>query len=45
MSDSKFEGNEIDQLDHVSGPIENAWKMKIPEFKPDDNKNGKFRQF
>lgn len=40
MSDSEFDDNELDQMDHVTGPIEDAWKMKIPDFKPDDNKNG-----
>lgn len=25
---------------HISGPIEDAWLMKIPEFKPEDNPNG-----
>lgn len=42
MSDSES-GDEgtSPAFEHVTGPVEDAWKMKIPEFKPDDNKNGK----
>lgn len=41
MSDSSdSDGEEIPQVDHYTGPVENAWLMKIPEFKPDDNKFG-----
>lgn len=35
MSDSGDEGQTT-----VQGPIENAWEMKIPEFKPEDNPHG-----
>ena len=34
MSDS-----ESDNGPKVTGPVENAWSLKIPEFKPDDNPN------
>lgn len=40
MSDSESDGEEIQKVDHVVGPVEDAWKMKIPEFKEGDNKNG-----
>lgn len=39
MSDSDNE--EFDPIQHISGPVEDAWKMKIPQFTPDDNKTGK----
>lgn len=40
MSDSESDGEEAQQIEHYTGPIEDAWKMKIPEFKADDNPNG-----
>lgn len=41
MSDSDSDYEEPSQkVEHITGPVEDAWKMKIPEFKPDDNKNG-----
>lgn len=41
MSDSDSDHEDVSQkFEHVAGPIEDAWKMKIPEFKPEDNKNG-----
>ncbi|XP_070497015.1 KRR1 small subunit processome component homolog [Chironomus tepperi] len=41
MSDSESDQEDISQkIEHYTGPVEDAWKMKIPEFKPDDNKNG-----
>ena len=46
MSDSESEDEQTPQAyDHVTGPVEDAWKMKIPEFKPDDNRNGKITTF
>lgn len=46
MSDSESEDEQANQtFDHVTGPVEDAWKMKIPEFKPEDNKNGSFFKF
>lgn len=42
MSDSESDGGEAQQFDHVTGPVEDAWKMKIPEFKPGDNKSGSY---
>lgn len=41
MSDSDSDEEVHDKYKHVTGPVEDAWKMKIPQFKPDDNKNGK----
>lgn len=42
MSDSESDNEDVSQkIEHITGPIEDAWKMKIPEFKPDDNRNGK----
>jgi ribosomal RNA assembly protein len=42
MSDSESDQEDVSQkIEHYTGPVEDAWKMKIPEFKPDDNKNGK----
>lgn len=41
MSDTESDGEDLHKAEHVVGPIEDAWKMKIPEFIPDDNKNGK----
>ncbi|XP_060531596.1 KRR1 small subunit processome component homolog [Cylas formicarius] len=29
-----------DESDQKTGPVENAWSMKIPEFKPSDNPHG-----
>lgn len=40
MSDSESDGEDLQKVEHVTGPIEDAWKMKIPEFKEEDNKNG-----
>lgn len=42
MSDSESDGEDIQKIEHVTGPVEDAWKMKIPEFKEEDNKNGLF---
>ncbi|XP_050300361.1 KRR1 small subunit processome component homolog [Anthonomus grandis grandis] len=33
-------GDSSDDETKVTGPIENAWSLKIPEFKPDDNPHG-----
>lgn len=41
MSDSESDGEETPKIEHVTGPVEDAWKMKIPEFKPEDNPIGK----
>lgn len=42
MSDSESDDDQTTQnFEHVTGPVEDAWKMKIPEFMPDDNPNGK----
>lgn len=40
MSDSESDDEVTPQIEHVTGPVEDAWKMKIPEFKADDNPNG-----
>jgi hypothetical protein len=40
MSDSDSDGEDLQKAEHVTGPVEDAWKMKIPEFKAEDNKNG-----
>lgn len=40
MSDSESDGKETQKIEHYTGPIEDAWKMKIPEFKAGDNPNG-----
>lgn len=32
--------NDEDEQPKVDGPIENAWEMKIPEFKPEHNPHG-----
>ena len=45
MSDSESDGEELQKIDHVVGPVEDAWKMKIPEFKSEDNLNGMLRIF
>jgi ribosomal RNA assembly protein len=46
MSDSESDSEQTTQnIEHVTGPVEDAWKMKIPEFTPDDNKNGKKNYF
>lgn len=42
MSDSESDGDQAPNIEHVTGPIEDAWKMKIPGFTEDDNKHGKF---
>lgn len=43
MSDSESGDEQItSNIEHVTGPVEDAWKMKIPEFTPKDNPNGKF---
>lgn len=39
-SDSS-DGEELPQVEHYTGPIENAWLMKIPQFTAADNKNSK----
>lgn len=39
-SDSS-DGEEQPQVEHYTGPIENAWLMKIPQFTAADNKNSK----
>lgn len=33
-------GDESGDEKKVSGPVHDAWAMKIPEFKKDDNPNG-----
>uniref|UniRef100_A0A182JT84 KRR1 small subunit processome component n=1 Tax=Anopheles christyi TaxID=43041 RepID=A0A182JT84_9DIPT len=41
MSDSESDtGDQAGSIEHYDGPIENAWKMKLPEFKPEDNPHG-----
>uniref|UniRef100_A0A182PME4 KRR1 small subunit processome component n=1 Tax=Anopheles epiroticus TaxID=199890 RepID=A0A182PME4_9DIPT len=41
MSDSESDvGDQAGNIEHFNGPVENAWLMKIPEFKPEDNPNG-----
>lgn len=40
MSDSESDGEEAQKIEHITGPVEDAWKMKIPEFKEDDNRHG-----
>ncbi|XP_055641623.1 KRR1 small subunit processome component homolog [Toxorhynchites rutilus septentrionalis] len=41
MSDSESDANDqAGEMEHFNGPVENAWLLKIPEFKPDDNPNG-----
>ncbi|XP_055595048.1 KRR1 small subunit processome component homolog [Uranotaenia lowii] len=43
MSDSESDGNEQPagaDIEHFNGPVENAWLLKIPEFKAEDNPNG-----
>jgi hypothetical protein len=41
MSDSDSDGEEVlKNIEHFSGPVEDAWKIKIPEFKSNDNPNG-----
>ncbi|XP_041776530.1 KRR1 small subunit processome component homolog [Anopheles merus] len=41
MSDSESDaGDQTAGIEHFDGPVENAWLMKIPEFKPEDNPNG-----
>lgn len=42
MSDSESDGEPAPNIEHVTGPVEDAWKMKIPEFHENDNKNGLF---
>lgn len=37
-SDSS-DGEEQQKVEHYTGPIENAWLMKIPQFTASDNKN------
>ncbi|CAG9864237.1 unnamed protein product [Phyllotreta striolata] len=32
--------NASDDDEKVTGPVENAWELKIPEFKPEDNPHG-----
>lgn len=39
MSDSEGSNEEI-VTEHMNGPIDNAWLMKIPKFTKDDNKSG-----
>ncbi|KAL9708044.1 hypothetical protein quinque_011562 [Culex quinquefasciatus] len=42
MSDSESDTNDQagDQIEHFNGPVENAWLLKIPEFKQTDNPHG-----
>ncbi|XP_039446947.1 KRR1 small subunit processome component homolog [Culex pipiens pallens] len=42
MSDSESDTNDQagDQIEHFNGPVENAWLLKIPEFKQADNPHG-----
>ncbi|XP_053675534.1 KRR1 small subunit processome component homolog [Anopheles nili] len=41
MSDTECDsGDQSANVEHFNGPVENAWLMKIPEFKPEDNPNG-----
>uniref|UniRef100_A0AAG5DDH8 KRR1 small subunit processome component n=1 Tax=Anopheles atroparvus TaxID=41427 RepID=A0AAG5DDH8_ANOAO len=41
MSDSESDpGDHAGNIKHFSGPVENAWLLEIPEFKPEDNPNG-----
>ncbi|XP_058121084.1 KRR1 small subunit processome component homolog [Anopheles ziemanni] len=41
MSDSESDnGDQAGNIEHFNGPVENAWLLKIPEFKPEDNPNG-----
>ncbi|XP_058452896.1 KRR1 small subunit processome component homolog [Malaya genurostris] len=41
MSDSESDTNDqAGNIEHFNGPVENAWLLKIPEFKQDDNPNG-----
>lgn len=43
MSDTESDSEEVQKVEHIDqGPIEDAWKMKIPEFKEEDNRNGLF---
>lgn len=37
-SNKMAEGSDDEKKTH--GPIDNAWEMKIPEFKKEDNPNG-----
>ncbi|XP_028141568.1 KRR1 small subunit processome component homolog [Diabrotica virgifera virgifera] len=32
--------SDIDDNEKVTGPVDNAWELKIPEFKPEDNPHG-----
>lgn len=41
MSDSESDVEDVQKIEHVTGPVEDAWKMKIPDFKQEDNPNGK----
>lgn len=41
MSDSESDANDqAGEIEHFNGPVENAWLLKIPEFKKDDNPQG-----
>ncbi|XP_053693652.1 KRR1 small subunit processome component homolog [Sabethes cyaneus] len=41
MSDSESDNNDqAGDIEHFNGPVENAWLLKIPEFKKEDNPNG-----
>ncbi|XP_055541881.1 KRR1 small subunit processome component homolog [Wyeomyia smithii] len=41
MSDSESDNNDqAEGIEHFNGPVENAWLLKIPEFKQEDNPNG-----
>lgn len=33
-------GNNNEEVEQVNGPIDNAWKLKLPEFKPEHNPHG-----
>ena len=44
MSDSETDQEDISQkVEHITGPIEDAWKMKIPAFTVEDNKHGELK--
>lgn len=41
MSDSESDANDqAGNIEHFNGPVENAWLLKIPEFKQTDNPQG-----
>lgn len=41
MSDTESDvSDQAGQIEHFNGPVENAWLLKIPEFKEEDNPQG-----